>query len=150
MSLYYKQNQIPGPLPYTIFIKDTEGKTYTRTDPSTFTEEEIAMAGYKKAPSKPAVIVANQRVDWNPTQKQWVVNQMVNTRRAKTTAEKWDDVRKQRDSYLKQTDSLVLYNYEHNIVDEKLANYRQALRDLTVNFRNPDRIVWPELETQDE
>ena len=39
-----------------VHLYNTEGKTYTRTDPSTFTEEEIAMAGYKKAHSKPAVI----------------------------------------------------------------------------------------------
>jgi hypothetical protein len=49
MALYTKNGSVPGPLPYRIRLSDGS----TRTDPSTFTPEEIAEAGYTVADSKP-------------------------------------------------------------------------------------------------
>lgn len=147
MALYYKENQIPGRLPHSITLKDTHGNTYTRTDPSSFTEEEIAQAGYIKAPDKPRVVPAGQEVHWNPKQKNWVVLSQVNSQIPLTTAQKWQKVREERNRLLAQADAKVLYNYEHGITDENLTTYRQALRDITTTYRNPDAVEWPELET---
>jgi hypothetical protein len=147
MALYYKENQIPSRLPHSITLMDTQGNTYTRTDPSSFTEEEIAQAGYFKAPDKPRVVPVGQQVHWNPKQKNWVILSTVKSKPALTKAQKWEKVREERDKLLAQADARVLYNYEHNITDENLTAYRQALRDITITYRNPDAVQWPELET---
>lgn len=50
MTLYSHNGAIPAPLPFRITLPDGR----TRTDPETFTPEEIAEAGYVAAPEAPA------------------------------------------------------------------------------------------------
>lgn len=49
MTLYTKSNSYPAPLPFRITLSDGT----TRTDPTSFTAEEIADAGYTVAPDMP-------------------------------------------------------------------------------------------------
>ena len=49
IKLYTKNNSWPARPPWRIRLSNG----MTRTDPSTFTEEEIADAGYVEAPAKP-------------------------------------------------------------------------------------------------
>ena len=58
-------------------------------------------------------------------------------------AYKWVDIRMQRDQLLRDTDYIVLADYE---VDdgEGWLSYRQALRDMPQDYPNADDIVWPE------
>jgi hypothetical protein len=60
--LYSYQSQYPRPLPFRITLSSGQ----TRTDPSTFTAEEIADAGYTLAPDKP-VVSYPEYVRWNGT-----------------------------------------------------------------------------------
>jgi adenosyl cobinamide kinase/adenosyl cobinamide phosphate guanylyltransferase len=77
--LYSLNNKYPTPIPFRIFLSN--GKT--RTDPSTFTEEEIADAGYKAVSDRPPE-TATQRVWWDTEVGDWVVQ-------AKTEEEMWYD-----------------------------------------------------------
>lgn len=58
-QLYTKDGALPTPLPFRITLSDG----HTRTDPATFTAEEIADAGYVAAAPKPTP-GANQVVTW--------------------------------------------------------------------------------------
>jgi hypothetical protein len=49
MTLYYRYGEHPTELPHRIRLVDGS----TRTDPTTFTDEEISSAGYFVAPEKP-------------------------------------------------------------------------------------------------
>lgn len=64
--LYSYKNQYPKTLPFRIVLSDGR----TRTDPTTFTAEEIADAGYVEV-SDPPVITEYQRLSWDGSN--WVV-----------------------------------------------------------------------------
>ena len=59
--LYSHKGQRPAPLPFRIRI----GGGMTRTDPTTFTDEEIAEAGYTKAQPQPPYDPATEELTWN-------------------------------------------------------------------------------------
>jgi len=66
MAIYSKNGAYPGPMPYRIRLSDGS----TRTDPATFTPEEIADVGYTAVASKPFA-GEYERVEWNGTD--WVI-----------------------------------------------------------------------------
>lgn len=63
MVLYSKNNSFPAPIPFRLFLTNDDGFTYTRTDPESFTAEEIALAGYVEVPDPPEV-PENHRLSW--------------------------------------------------------------------------------------
>lgn len=66
--MLYSRNQAkPAPLPSRLRMPDGS----TRTDPATFTDEEIAAAGYVLAPAKPAFDATTHALEWEGTD--WVV-----------------------------------------------------------------------------
>jgi hypothetical protein len=67
MTLYSYKSQYPKPLPHRITLSDGR----TRTDPSSFTVQEIEDAGYAAAPDKP---VANPWQNLNWTGASWAVS----------------------------------------------------------------------------
>jgi hypothetical protein len=77
--LYSYQNQYPKPIPFRIKLSDGR----TRTDPSTFTEEEIADAGFVAVADKPT-ITDTQVLSWNGELLEWNV-------RDKTEEELWQE-----------------------------------------------------------
>jgi hypothetical protein len=68
MTLYSYKTQYPKPIPFR--IKLSNGRT--RTDPSTFSPEEIADAGYITVRDKPEAL-SNQIVFWSASDVDWVV-----------------------------------------------------------------------------
>jgi len=61
MTLLYSQNgDRPQPLPFRITMPDG----FTRTDPSTFTEEEIAAAGLIGPYIEPSYYPVTEQLDW--------------------------------------------------------------------------------------
>ena len=66
--LYSINGQYPTPIPFRIKLADGR----TRTDPSTFTVEEIASAGYTEVPDMP-IVTSNQVVYWSTPSVEWVV-----------------------------------------------------------------------------
>lgn len=61
-SLYSLNNQRPAPIPFRIHLPPPFPPT--RTDPSTFTAEEIQAAGYTGPYTEPAYDPATQQLDW--------------------------------------------------------------------------------------
>jgi hypothetical protein len=66
MALYSYKQQYPGPIPNRIRLSDGS----TRTDPATYTSEEIQDAGYIEV-SDPPSIPEGQVLEWNGTA--WVL-----------------------------------------------------------------------------
>ena len=60
MTFYSLDNQRPAPLPWRITLPSG----FTRTDPSTFTEDEILAAGFTGPYSEPDYDPATQQLDW--------------------------------------------------------------------------------------
>jgi hypothetical protein len=67
--LYHTPTTAPAPLPFRIRLSDGR----TRTDPATFTAEEIADAGYIEAPAKPDHDPATERVVWQAEIADWAI-----------------------------------------------------------------------------
>lgn len=71
MKFYTHNNSTPAPLPFRITMPDGS----TRTDPSSFTDEEIAAAGYVEVPAPPGYNSATQNPpEWNGTE--WIVRDL--------------------------------------------------------------------------
>lgn len=66
--LYSYQGNYPQPLPFRIKLSNG----LTRTDPSSFTPEEIADAGYIEVSEEP-IITSNQVLSWDSQNIQWVI-----------------------------------------------------------------------------
>ena len=54
---------------------------------------------------------------------------------------RWSEVRRRRDGLLAQSDYTQLP--DSNRDREAWAEYRQALRDMTIGFADPAKVVWP-------
>lgn len=68
MTLYSFKGQYPQKLPFRIVLSNN----MTRTDPSTFTDEEITDAGYIAVEDKPT-ITSSQVLSWNAETISWDV-----------------------------------------------------------------------------
>lgn len=60
MMLYSFNGSRPDPLPFRITLPNG----FTRTDPTTFTEDEIAAAGFAGPYTEPAYDPTTQQLDW--------------------------------------------------------------------------------------
>lgn len=120
----------------------------TRTDKSTFTEQELLDAGYKKIDTVPPQVNSQtEKATWTGTD--WLVVQLTAEEITQLKEEKWSLIRKSRDVMIDQamwriqrcesetrlgiatTDSIVA-----------LDTYVQALRDITKQA-DPFNVEWP-------
>ena len=133
MALYSYKNQYPKPLPNRIRLPNG----FTRTDVSTFTEEEIISAGYAGPYTYPSHDPTTEKIEWvgvgftvRPHNDQEIENQ-------------WTAIRNQRDNLLKESDYTQVSDYNFEITNaEEWKSYRQELRDITLQS-NPFDITWP-------
>ena len=142
--LYSYKGQYPSSLPERIRLSDAS----VRTDSSTFTDEEIADAGYVAAGDAPAYDSDTQRLIWNGTA--WEVVSLTTEEINARLAQLWEEVRKTRDVKIEEVEWRVMRNLSEtrqgldttdNISD--LDTYIQALRDITSTTTNPRDVVWP-------
>ena len=145
--LYSHNNEYPAPLPERIRLSSG----LTRTDSSTFTEEELTDAGYVAAGTPPTFDDNTQKVIWNGTA--WEVVSLTTEELNAREAELWAEVRANRDSKIKEVEWRVMRNLSEtrqgldttdNISD--LDTYVQALRDITTSTTNPLEVSWPSLD----
>ena len=68
MSLYSYQGNYPQAIPFRIRLSDGR----TRTDPASFTAEELTDAGYTEVADKPT-ITDTQVLSWDPQAIDWVI-----------------------------------------------------------------------------
>jgi hypothetical protein len=136
-------------LPFRIILSSG----VSRTDPSSFTDEEVLDAGYVVVDEKPQYDTATQRVSWNADTLSWdvvdiPVEEMVALEN-RILEEKWVEVRKTRDLMISEIMWRV-QRYESHVrqglqpVDDikALDAYIQSLRDITEQG-DPTNIVWP-------
>ena len=71
MKFYTINNSAPAPLPFRITMPDGS----TRTDSASFTDEEIAAAGYTETPAPPPYNSATQHPpQWNGSE--WIIQEL--------------------------------------------------------------------------
>jgi len=138
--LYSKNNAYPGALPHRITLS---GGT-TRTEPSTFTEGEIADAGYLVVADPPTTEYPN-KLFWNFTE--WVVREPNEFE----ISNKWQEIKAECLRQLSATDYKIIKAVEQNVaVDPAYIQYRQELRDLYNNINDVDPwfVEFPIVEEQ--
>lgn len=142
--IYSYKGNTPTALPDRIRLSNGS----TRTDRSTFTDDEIADAGYILIDLYPTdVDPLSERVIWNSNTIKWEKIVLSDGEKVQLLNNKWNAIREERNLYLKESDILVLRELEHEaVISEKLKTYRQELRDITLQT-DPYNIAWPSLTT---
>ncbi len=134
--MWYIKDNKPTRLPTRLSLPDGS----TRTDPLTFTEEEIRLAGYLRAPSPPQAQFP-QRADWSngvwtvrdPNESE--INQRVVL------------IKQECASRLAASDYRAIKAAETGVpLSDAWRTYRQRLRDIYNLIDVPDiwHVVWPE------
>lgn len=126
MTLYTKSGSYPAELPDRIRLSDGT----TKTDASTFTDEDIADAGYVAVADRPTS-TQFQDVVWSGSD--WVVADWGDDR----IGQHW---RKVRDNLLSDTD---VYGLSDVPMSPEIQTYRQELRDVPQQAGFPHDIAWP-------
>ena len=125
-------------LPYRIRLSNG----LTKTDPATFTEEDISDAGFVQVESPPQSLTP-KKVIWNSSDICWEEQEYSEAERKVQEAKEWAVIRNHTNELLKDSDILVIRSLESSgEVPEGLKIYRQALRDIT-NIDTPADIEWP-------
>ncbi len=132
--LYSHNGSYPSALPNRIRLSNGT----TRTDSSTFTEQEITDAGYIETTDAPTVIFPN-KVEWTG------LNWAERPPSAQEIYTEWQIVRTTRNQLLAKSDVDILKCYENGVtVPASVVSYRQELRDLTQVQLDPYNIVSPD------
>ncbi len=138
--LYSYKGNYPEQLPNRIRLSNG----LTVTDPSTFSAEQLADAGYVPV-ADPPVLLQNQTLSWTGTS--WAVETVTSQ---DSTAQAWAAVRTVRDGTIANVEWRISRYFsqvrlgippQDDIV--KLDTYVQALRDITKQ-PDPHNILWPE------
>jgi hypothetical protein len=136
MTLYSYQGLKPETLPFRIrFINGS-----TRTDSSTFTQEELTAAGYTGPFTEPSYDAKTEVLDWDGE------NYFVRPYNTQELEDQWNKVREQRNQLLKDSDWTQISDYDLGLENkEQWATYRQELRDLPEVQSNPFDISYPDI-----
>ncbi len=132
--LYSHNTSAPAPLPHRIRFPDGS----TRTDSSTFTPEELELAGYSGPYERPECDPTTETVDWDGTEF------AVRSYSADELEVQWARVREQRNQLLQASDWTQIEDYDLGADRAAWAVYRQALRDIG-DQPNPFAITWPQI-----
>tara|TARA_B100002019_G_C21259735_1_gene596006 strand:+ start:2064 stop:2504 length:441 start_codon:yes stop_codon:yes gene_type:complete len=144
--LYSFKNQYPQSLPERIRLSDGS----TRTDSSTFTEDELTDAGYVSAGEQPAYDSSTHKLTWNGSS--WEVVELTESEIAAIQKQLWDEVRHHRNIKIEEVEWRIFRNLSETRIgittttDDlgELDAYMQALRDIT-NSSDPLSITWPDV-----
>jgi hypothetical protein len=140
---YSYKNQYPDVLPDRIRLSNG----MTRTDKSTFTEEEIADAGYKLTTAPLAYNAESQSLTWN--ENDWTITDLSSEEKKQIKLNKWNEVRRNREELFKQVEWRFTRHFSElrlglpptdDIIN--LDRYVQELRDITKQ-EDPFNIIWP-------
>lgn len=142
--LYSHNGEYPKSLPERIRLSSG----LTRTDSSTFTEEEIADAGYVSVEDPPS-FEKTEKLTWNGSA--WVVTALTDIEIADNNTEYWKEIREVRDAKIAEVEWRVfryqseeragITTHTDNISDLDL--YIKKLRDIPQTYSEIGDIVWP-------
>lgn len=137
MSLVYKQGKKPTKPPFRITLSDGTN----RTDPSSFTEEELIDAGFNIAPAKPRVIPLGMSIDWDIENERWIA---VGEYQKSIEANDWYFVNKETlDVLLEESNFVKMRLIESSADLSEFDAHIDALNNVDL-FQNPYNIVWPQ------
>jgi hypothetical protein len=138
--MYSYQGSEPNHLPLRLRLSDG----LTRTDPTTFTDAEIADAGYVYVePFTTPYEDRTQKVVWNSGLIAWELLDKTHEEIADYDADMWETVRTERNELLQASDVDIIKELEASgAVSQPLKDYRQALRDLP-QTQELYSITWP-------
>jgi len=140
VALYSLNGEMPTEIPFRLYLTDSEGLTYTRTDPNSFTPEEIASAGYVEVSDRPE-IPENHDLSWSGTE--WILTDNTETIQAQKLSAQIAANRDTRNELLRVSDIYILKAYEAGeTVSDALKTYRQALRDVPQQ-EDQFNVSWP-------
>lgn len=137
MALYSYKGARPTQLPNRLKFADGT----TRTDKSTFTEQEIIDAGWTLVDDPPVIEYPN-KLEWDGSTLSWTIRPPNQSE----VAFRWQEIQKECQRRLAETDYKVIKAVELGTsVDPIMVQYRQELRDLYNNVNNVDPwvIVYP-------
>jgi hypothetical protein len=133
-GLYSLNQEWPQPLPFRVKLIDGS----TRTDPSTFTPDELSAWGYAGPFTPPAFDNHTQVLEWSGSE--YSVRPMTTEERQVVLDAQWSDIRAERNRRLQASDWTQL---QDSPADKPAwATYRQELRDVTQQA-DPFNLVWP-------
>lgn len=134
--LYSLNGSYPALLPNRIRLSSG----LTRTDKTTFTEEEISDAGWVVCSDSPEVLYPNV-LEWTGTD--WNIR----APNAGEIATKWIEIKASCQQILVDTDYKVIKSFELNVpLSQEWITYRQDIRNIynDVNNIDPWNVAWPE------
>ena len=132
-ALYSHQGQEPQELPERIRLSDGR----SRTDSSTFTEEELANAGFTGPYERPEYNSEIETQEWNSESEQWITTPI-------PEEVFWERLRGERNFRLMNSDWTQIPDVSLTSAKKaEWALYRQALRDLPANTEDPKNVTWP-------
>jgi len=108
-----------------------------RTNPETFTDEELADASYSGPYTKPSFNPEVETQEWNIELGDWVTIPIPDEVFLK-------ELRNKRNFLLNSSDWVVVKAKETSTnISAAWKEYRQALRDLPANTTDPKNVTWP-------
>lgn len=133
-NLYSHNQQWPQELPFRIKLADGS----TRTDPTSFSTEELTAWGYTGPFTSPTFDQYNEVLEWSGTA--FSVRPMTAEERQAVLDQQWAAVRIERNRRLVESDWTQLPDAPVDATP--WAQYRQQLRDITTQD-DPFNLVWP-------
>jgi len=139
-TLYTKSGCYPQIIPPIIELEDGS----TRSNPTTFTAEEIESAGWSPAPEVPEYNISTHILNWDRETSTYVIEAIPQEELDRAREYEWRGIREERNLLLAECDYMIIKALEAGttLSDEWIA-YRQALRDLPSTSDTPGGIVWP-------
>ncbi len=142
--LYSLNKAEPKELPFKIYLSNGQ----VRTDPSSFSSQEIEDAGYVYAGFAPVHDTTTQKATWDGTA--WVISNKTTEEIQAEKDQLWKDVRIERDEKINEFEwriSRYLSETRQGISPttdaiSDLDTYVQALRNITKQT-DPSNITWP-------
>ena len=132
-TLYSYQGQEPQELPERIRLSDGR----TRTDSSTFTEEEIASAGFTGPYEIPEFDPRIETQEWDIELGDWITISIPDEIY-------WERMRDARNLRLSSSDWSQIPDVPLTSAKKlEWSLYRQTLRDLPANTEDPKEVTWP-------
>lgn len=147
MKLYSHNSQYPSEIPFRIKLSTGQ----TRTDPSSFTPEEIEDAGYVEVSEIP-IVSDNQIAMWSMELCDWVVRDKTTEELTAELDSQWGIVRQERDQRIQE----ISWRYQRIERHQRLGiaqiddintldQYVQLLADIPQTQTDPFNITWPTL-----
>lgn len=137
-TMYFSFNRSEPILVTSILLSSGQ----IRTEPSSWTDEELADVGATGPYFKPAYDSTTEELVWDSDSLKWNVV----TKEVEQISEvnMWNLVKSQRNGRLLDTDQLMHPDYPITEAEKNnLLAYRKALRDLPSTVTDPFDVVWP-------